>query len=270
MTAPQPKSKLDEVSEVIYSDPDNTFLSEFQATRLERMTKEAESLNFLRAKKQRMLIYYQSGQYSKAKEELKSLVPYIPGNGKLYITLAGMAVRIGAFAELCKMSSKLDAEAILGLPKEYRVPVLSTLSTSFVFTGNFRERVMDLGRIIADLRTDEENFKGVDVDFLRDKMEHFSNIYSALDINSARVRLLADTVEEFIAKNKIRVLGLSTSLPDGEFLIDLGINKPVEEIIQFNNGLFDLVFERDIVEEFNAFSINFSPINEEQLKDVLV
>ena len=129
---------------------------------------------------------------------------------------------------------------------------------------------MDLGRIIADLRTDEENFKGVDVDFLRDKMEHFSNIYSALDINSARVRLLADTVEEFIAKNKIRVLGLSTSLPDGEFLIDLGINKPVEEIIQFNNGLFDLVFERDIVEEFNAFSINFSPINEEQLKDVLV
>jgi hypothetical protein len=74
MTAPKPKSKLDEVSQVIFNNPDNVYLSEFQAARLEKMTRDAESVDFLRAKKQRMLIYYQSGQYSKAKAELTSLI----------------------------------------------------------------------------------------------------------------------------------------------------------------------------------------------------
>lgn len=270
MTAPKPKSKLDEVSQVIFNNPDNVYLSEFQAARLEKMTRDAESVDFLRAKKQRMLIYYQSGQYSKAKAELTSLIPYISGNGNIYITLVGMAVRIGAFAQLNKILANLDAEAVLSLPQAYRFPVLKNLSTFSFFTGRFEETIMNFSRIVERLKVISDDLEYLNLEDIQYQIESFSNAYEALNIDSFQIEKLTITLEKFIEKHSVRVLGLMTSMPSGEFLIDLGINKSIEDIVYLNDKLFDAVFEQGVIDEFNAFSINFSPINEEQLKDVLV
>jgi len=68
MSAPIPKTKLDEVASVIYNDTDNTHLSEFEAARLIRMTKEGDKLAPIRAKKHRMVIHYLAGNYGESKK----------------------------------------------------------------------------------------------------------------------------------------------------------------------------------------------------------
>lgn len=270
MNVPTPKSKLDEVSKIIYNNPDNVYLSEFQAARLEKMTKDAESVDFLRAKKHRMLIYYQSGQYVKAKAELNSLIPYVSGDGNLYIFLLAIAVRIGAFSDLSRISANLDAEAVLSLPQSHRVPVLTNMSTFSFFTGGFEGVIMNLSRIVDRLIEVDDSLEASKLKQAQNQLQASSNIYRSLNIEDAKVNRLAETIEKFIVKHKIRVLGIMPSTPEDELLIDLGVSNSVQEIIGLNNKLFDLVYEQGLVDEFNTYSINFSPITKEQMKDVIM
>ncbi|MEI2556500.1 hypothetical protein [Acinetobacter pittii] len=262
MSAPKPKSKLDEVAEIIYKDTDNLVLTEFQTSRLLRMTREAESTNFVRAKKHRMMIYYLSGQYTKAKKELISLSPYAKKNIGLYIQLIAIAMRIGAFNEVSQISSQIDISTLITSSVGERKELLSNFGAPFCLIGDFEEGQNNMTRIENAMRDlDYEGFEDI-----FESSKKIFQVYQSLHLDQEKVKRLMEILEDIIALNKIRVLGAQISLPDNEVLIDLGINKPIENILKLNDELFDRAFDCNLTNELTALSINFTPIDLSQLK----
>lgn len=269
MSAPKPKSKLDEVAEVIYNDTDNLFLTEFQATRLIRLTQAAtvSDLEFIRAKKHRMVIYYLAGQYEKSKEELVSLIPYVANNLDLYIQVTAIALRIGAFLEISNIASKINISVILSSADKKRRSILEDLWTSFYLFGDYDRGVENDLRIRDFLKLNDE------YDYLNevlDSTEYMRNVYRNLNLDSNKVKKLFSVLEDVVVKNKVRILGVFHSTPMDDILIDLGVNNSLEEILKLNDSLFDLAYENDLINELIALSINFSPMDLESTKHEII
>ncbi|MDQ9818422.1 hypothetical protein RFY44_05945 [Acinetobacter bereziniae] len=266
MVAPIPKTKLDEVAGIIYNDTDNIYLSEFEAARLIRMTKEGDELEPLRAKKHRMVIHYLAGNYSEAKKELKTLIPYTKENLDLFIQVTAIALRIGAFKEVTLAANTIDINKILTTNNPDRLSIISDFGAPFYLLGDFDMGIKNIERIEKALFTENnENLKGK-----LDRSKLLRDIYLKLGLNNDKVQNLTALVESVIHQNKVRVLGAFISTPEEEMLIDLGVSAPIDAIIKLNDELFELAYENNLMEELNALSINFSPIDVEQLKYAII
>ncbi|NAS06213.1 hypothetical protein GPS47_11520 [Acinetobacter haemolyticus] len=266
MSTPEPKSKLDEVAEIIYRDSDNLELSEFQATRLLRMTREGEKIDPIRAKKHRMMIYYLSGQYANAKIELISLIPYAKQNIDLYIQLIAVALRIGAFIEISKIVSEVDLATLISSSKGKRKELLADLGAPFCLIGDFSMGVSNIERI-------EEAMGKTGYDDLKinlDSSKHMLQVYELLKLDKNKIKNLMEVVEDMIAFHKIRIFGVLISTPDDEVLIDLGVNQSIENIVRLNDELFDKAFDLGLANELTALSLNFTPVDMDQLKYAIV
>lgn len=265
MVAPVPKTKLDEVASVIYKDTDNIYLSEFEAARLIRMTKEGDKLEPVRAKKHRMVIYYLAGNYSESKKELVSLIPYTKTNLDLFIQVVAIALRIGAFKEITFAASKIDVKTILSTDDPNRLLIISDFGAPLYLIGDFEMGSKNIDRIEKFLLNEGNGaFKE-----MLDRSKHMREIYLNLKLNNEKVQNLTDLIGTVTSNNKARILGAYISIPEDEILIDLGVNATVDNIIKLNDDLFEQAYENNLMKELNALSINFTPIDTEQMKDAI-
>lgn len=262
MSAPKPKTKLDEVADIIYKDTDSIYLEEFQEARLIRLTRSGDSIDPIRAKKHRMVIYYLSGKYEESKKELISLIPYTKQDLDLFVQVLALAKRIGAFQVITEVASKIDLSMLFAHNDERRQSILDSLGAPFCLIGDFSEGVKNMERIHKALESKgdivlSKNF---------DNSKQMREAYLQLSLDGNKVKKLMSFIEEIVARNKIRVLGVFISTPDNEFLVDLGVNDSIDKLIRFNDELFDIAYTNKLTEELNSLSINFSPIDMEQVQ----
>ncbi|WP_353168624.1 hypothetical protein [Acinetobacter sp.] len=266
MVTPIPKTKLDEVASVIYNNTDNTYLTEFEAARLIRMTKEGDKLEPIRAKKHRMVIHYLAGNYTESKKELISLIPYTKKNLDLFIQIIAIALRIGAFKEITLAANTIDVKTILSTNDPNRLSIIGDFGAPFYLIGDFDMGIKNIDRIEnAFLAEGNEHFKGI-----LDRSKHMREVYLKLQLNNEKVQNLTSLIETVTSNNNARILGAFISTPEDAILIDLGVDAPIEDIIKLNDELFEQAYENSLMDELNALSINFTPIDTEQLQHAII
>jgi len=140
--------------------------------------------------------------------------------------------------------------------------MISDFGAPFYFIGDFDMGIKNIDRIEKFLVNENNNaYRG-----MLDGSKHVREVYLKLKIDNEKAQNLMGLVENIIIKNKVRILGAFISTPEDEILIDLGVNTSVDNIIKLNSDLFEQAYDNDLMGELNALSINFTPINMEELK----
>lgn len=262
MSNPIPKTKLDEVADTIYQDPDELYLSEFQAARLLRMVKEAEHIDLLRASTHRMMIYYQSNKYREAKEEIRNLIPFLSGNASLYRKLIGMSLRIAAFDELVTIIDSLDIDMLKQMDEVGRQGVLIGLSLPTLVCGGTKDN-------IAQLELFKEHFTGiVEQRANREATARIRDLQAILRRESLypnKIKELFNTLSKLVSDRSVRILTIAVSVPEDEILIELYVLNSIEEVLTLDDALFQLAYDKGLLNELTALSVSFLPTTLETL-----
>lgn len=262
MSNPIPKSKLDEVADTIYRDPDELHLSEFQAARLLRMVKEAEHIDYLRASTHRMMIYYQSNKYREAKEEIRNLIPFLSGNASLYRKLIGMSLRIAAFDELVSIINSLDIDMLKQMDEVGRKGVLIGLSLPTLVSGGTKDN-------LAQLELFKEHFTGiVEQRANREATARIRDLQAILkrqNFCTEKIKELFKILSKLVSDRGVRILTIAVSVPDDEILIELFVLNSIDEVLALDDALFQLAYDKKLINELTALSVSFHPTSMETL-----
>lgn len=261
MSAPKPKSKLDEVAEYIFKDTDRIFLSEFQKTRYIRMTIESNRIDYVRAQKQRVIIYYLSGDYKEAKKAAELLIPYVVRDLKCFMHIFAISLRIGAYDLITNAIIKLSESCVFN-EDNLSKKVLENLGSPLYLIADYQKGLESIERIHNYLLAKKN-------DSLLDSFNYTTNMritYLNLNLQHDNMRRLIAIVEDIIFRHKLRIISTSLALPNDELLLSLSVNKPTEDIFNLNNELFDIAYENGLSNELNALSINFTYIDMDQLE----
>lgn len=242
-----PKTKADEIKEIISNIPPNNTLSEFNYVRCIRLLKEIEpftaqdQINMLRG-----ILELYVGNLHKAKE--LALVNYEISNdfqvlrNAVFIFQQVMALDwvVKTMGRMSEISKKVNIDLKESLPPAYEL--------SYFLSGN--------------LSLAEDYFKSKEMSTL---LEDLRLIQESLEISDESLKGILQIVHKAVIDNNARYNFLEYSYIDEEFLLTIFLHNSQDEVSQLNAEVAKQCYQSGLLDELNKISYLFLPSGSGQI-----
>lgn len=242
-----PKTKADEVKEIINNTLSGDTLSEFNYVRCIRLLKEIElftaqdQINMLRG-----ILELYVGNLLKAKE--LALVNYEISNdfqvlrNAIFIFQQVMALDwvVKTMGKLSEISKKVNIDLKESLPPSYEL--------SYFLSGN--------------LGLAEDYFKSKEMSTL---LEDLRLIQESLEISDESLKGILQIVHKAVIDNNARYNFLEYSYIDEEFLLTIFLHNSQDEVSQLNAEVAKQCYQSGLLDELNKISYLFLPSGSGQI-----
>ena len=242
-----PKTKADEIKEIISNIPPNNTLSEFNYVRCIRLLKEIEpftaqdQINMLRG-----ILELYVGNLHKAKE--LALVNYEISNdfqvlrNAVFIFQQVLALDwvVKTMGRMSEISKKVNIDLKESLPPAYEL--------SYFLSGN--------------LSLAEDYFKSKEMSTL---LEDLRLIQESLEISDESLKGILQIVHKAVIDNNARYNFLEYSYIDEEFLLTIFLHNSQDEVSQLNAEVAKQCYQSGLLDELNKISYLFLPSGSGQI-----
>ncbi|QDJ91881.1 hypothetical protein [Acinetobacter haemolyticus] len=250
MKRPVPKTKMDELGELVNNFEPNEILGEFKYARCLRLLDSSKRTTpkdlwaimkgLVELSANNLLAANESAQYVLANTKNFKLL-----RNSIYIfahtfDMENACKAIGKIVDLAELQ-KLEYKNLLPMD----------LGLEFLLNG-------EIGKPDSYFYSQAVNVNNLEYN------EYWQDIYEELDISEQEFKKISLLIKIIVFKHNARCLILDYSYLDEEFLLLIYVDKPVEEIIKINEELFEACFHNDLLNAFNKISYTFVPYDEVQ------
>ncbi|MBC70422.1 MULTISPECIES: hypothetical protein [unclassified Acinetobacter] len=250
MKRPVPKTKLDELGELVNNFEPNELLSEFKYARCLRLldaSKQATPKDLWSIMKglvelsaNNLKVANESAQYVLANTNNLRLL-----RNTIYIfahtfDMENACKAIGKIVDLAELK-KLDYKNLLPMD----------LGLEFLLNG-------EIGKPDSYFYSQAVNVTNLEHN------EYWQDINEELEISEQDFKNISLIIKGAVLEHNARCLILDYSYLDEEFLLLIYVDKPIEEIIKINEEIFEECFRKDLLNAFNKISYTFVPYDEVQ------
>jgi hypothetical protein len=236
-----PKTKADEIKEIISNIPPNNTLSEFNYVRCIRLLKEIEpftaqdQLNMLRG-----FLELYAGNLSKAKElalvnyEISNDFQVLRNTAYIFQQIMALDWVVKTMGRISGISKKMNIDLKESLPQSYGL--------SYFLSGN--------------LSLAEDYFKSKETSVL---LEDLQIIQKALEISDKSLRDISLIVHDSVVANSASYESLEYSYIDEEFLLTIFLHNSHDEVSRLNAEVANKCYQAGLLDELNKISYFFLP-----------
>ena len=250
MKRPVPKTKLDELGELVNNFGPNEVLSEFKYARCLRLLDSSKETTpkdlwtimkgLVELSANNLKVANQSAQYVLANTNNLRLL-----RNSVYI-----------FAHTFDMDNACKAIAkIVDLAElqklEYKNLLPMDLGLEFLLNG-------EVGKPESYFYSQAVKVNNLEYN------QYWQDINEELEISEQDFKNISLIIKKTVLEHNARCLILDYSYLEEEFLLLIYVDKPVEELIKINEEIFEECFHNDLLNSFNKISYTFVPYDEVQ------
>ncbi len=241
MLPPVPKTKVDEIKDIISNTKLGDIISEFKYARCLRLLGDIQSftaqdqLNMYKS-----IVELYAGNCREAKSlALKNLNesddPHVLRNAIfIFQQVLALDLVVSAIEKIAKISNRLKIDPIEAIPSGYQL--------NFLLSGNLEK---------ANVYITSDELEG--------EVKHLRLIQKTIGITDKALLEILQIVHGIIIENNIQCVYVEYSYVEEELLVTIHVNKSVEEISELNTAIIKACYRAGLLDDLNKISYMVLP-----------
>lgn len=241
MLPPVPKTKVDEIKDIISNTKLGDIISEFKYARCLRLLGDIQSftaqdqLNMYKS-----IVELYAGNCREAKSlALKNLhesddLHVLRNAIFIFQQVLALDLVVSAIEKIAKISNRLKIDPIEAIPSGYQL--------NFLLSGNLEK---------ANIYITSDELEG--------EVKHLRLIQKTIGITDKALSEILQIVHGIIIENNIQCIYVEYSYVEEELLVTIHVNKSVEEISELNTVIVKACYRAGLLDDLNKISYMILP-----------